>query len=57
MSFFTAYLDRSRQFGQEHTDAAIGREASWWPLDAEGLERYIDRFLRDLRAGRVQPRS
>jgi nucleoside-diphosphate-sugar epimerase len=57
MSFFTAYLERSRQFGQEHTDAAIGREASWWPLDAEGLERYIDRFLRDLRAGSSQPRS
>ncbi len=55
MTFFTAYLDRERQFGQHNTDAAIGREASWWPLDAEGLERYIDRFLRDLRAGRPRP--
>jgi nucleoside-diphosphate-sugar epimerase len=57
MSFFTAYIDRGRQFGQQNTDAAIGREASWWPLDAEGLERYIDRFLRDLHAGPAQPRS
>jgi nucleoside-diphosphate-sugar epimerase len=55
MTFFTAYVDRDRRFGQHNTDAAIGREASWWPLDAEGLERYIDRFLRDLRAGRPQP--
>jgi nucleoside-diphosphate-sugar epimerase len=45
MSFFTAYLERSREFVQRNTDAAIGREASWWPLDGEGLERYIDRFL------------
>ena len=57
MSFFTAYLERTRQFCQQNTDAAIGREASWWPLDAEGLERYIDRFLRDLRAAPAQPRS
>lgn len=57
MTFFNAYLDRDRQFGQQNTDAAIGREASWWPLDAEGLERYIDRFLRDLRAGHPQPAS
>ena len=57
MTFFTAYLERDRRFGQQNTDAAIGREASWWPLDAEGLERYIDRFLRDLRAGRSQRES
>ncbi len=48
MRFFLAYLAGGKTFDRRNTDAAIGPEASLWPLDADGTRRYLDRFLDEL---------
>jgi len=54
MRFFLSYVAGGKTFDRSNTDAAIGAEASLWPLDADGVERYVDRFLEELRlAGRA----
>jgi len=48
MRFFLAYLAGGKTFDRTNTDAAIGAEASLWPLDVEGTRRYLDRFLDEV---------
>jgi len=48
MEFFLSYLVQPKKFDRSHTDAALGRAASEWPLDREGLARYVRSFLEEL---------
>ena len=46
MQFFLSYLAGGKVFDRRHTDAVVGAEASLWPLYAEGLDRYVDGYVR-----------
>jgi nucleoside-diphosphate-sugar epimerase len=48
MEFFLSYLVHPKKFDRSHTDAALGRAASEWPLDQESLARYVRSFLEEL---------
>jgi len=48
MEFFLSYLSHPKKFDRSHTDAVLGRAASEWPLDRDGLARYVKSFLEEL---------
>jgi thioester reductase-like protein len=54
MRFFRSYMQGGKRFDRAHTDAALGPEASHWPLGPDTLTRYVATYLETLkpRAGR-----
>ena len=48
MRFFIAYVGRTKHFDRSNLDAAIGAEASRWPMDPGALERYVATYLATL---------
>lgn len=46
--FQQPYLSAHRHFDLTHTDAAIGADASRYPLDSESLRRYVNWYLDNI---------
>jgi len=43
--FFLSYMRSPKLFDRTHTDHAAGAESSRWPLERQGIERYVRWYL------------
>jgi nucleoside-diphosphate-sugar epimerase len=45
LRFFLSYMTSPKEFDQTRTDAIVGPEASRWPIDDEGVRRYVRWYI------------